>query len=170
MTSENSSRGFPWRQWTPALIWLGFIFLESSDLFSARNTGSVLYGLVTWLFGPVDPEQFAFAHTVSRKIGHMVGYGVLSFLLFRAWRATIRPSTRYWDFFWAVIAFLMTAAVAALDEWHQTFIPSRTGTLRDVVLDCASALGVQLLIFAFMWNRQATAETVAARDVTSSYR
>jgi len=46
----------------------------------------------------------------------------------------------------------MTALVASLDEWHQTFLPSRTGTIRDVVLDSAAALGAQVLLF--LWLRE----------------
>ena len=149
LSSPNHPRSSACREWIAALIWLALIALESTDLFSSRNTGAILYHLVTALFGQVDPEQFAIIHAALRKLGHMLGYGVLSFLLFRAWRATLRPSARNWDFLWAAVAFLMTVTVAALDEWHQTFIASRTGTLRDVFLDSAAALGIQFLIFAF---------------------
>jgi VanZ family protein len=48
----------------------------------------------------------------------------------------------------------MTALVASLDEWHQTFIPSRTGTYKDVLLDSAAALCVQVLLF-FLISRRA---------------
>jgi VanZ family protein len=49
----------------------------------------------------------------------------------------------------------MTAAVASLDEWHQSFLPSRTGTIHDVYLDSASALAVQILLFAIFRKRRA---------------
>ena len=39
------------RAWWPAAVWIGLIAFESTDLFSARNTGSVLYTLLTRLFG-----------------------------------------------------------------------------------------------------------------------
>jgi VanZ family protein len=44
----------------------------------------------------------------------------------------------------------MSAMVASLDEWHQTFIPSRTGAIRDVILDSCAALTAQLLIFLYL--------------------
>jgi len=47
----------------------------------------------------------------------------------------------------------MTALVASLDEWHQTFIPSRTGTYKDVLLDSAAALCVQILLFLLLSRR-----------------
>jgi VanZ family protein len=52
----------------------------------------------------------------------------------------------------ALLAWLGTLSVAALDEWHQTFIPSRTGTVRDVGLD--SVAGVAFLVIAYWWLRR----------------
>jgi VanZ family protein len=83
-----------------------------------------------------------------RKSGHVLGYGILSALLFRAWRATIFvPGHPRWSVVWARIALFMTALVASLDEWHQTFLPSRTGTIRDVVLDSVAALAMQVVLY-----------------------
>jgi VanZ family protein len=42
--------------------------------------------------------------------------------------------------------------VAGLDEWHQTYIPSRTGTIWDVLLD--SVAGVAFLVIAYIWLRR----------------
>jgi VanZ family protein len=58
-----------------------------------------------------------------------------------------RVGNRRWSIVWACIAFFMTALVASLDEWHQTFLPSRTGTIHDVFLDSAAALAAQILLF-----------------------
>ncbi|HKD02812.1 MAG TPA: VanZ family protein, partial [Terriglobales bacterium] len=55
---------------------------------------------------------------------------------------------------WAGIAFFMTALVACLDEWHQTFLPSRTGTLHDVLLDSTAAFAAQLMIFLWFYVRR----------------
>jgi hypothetical protein len=41
--------------------------------------------------------------------------------------------------------------VASLDEWHQSFLPSRTGTIHDVVLDTTAGLAAQILLF--LWLR-----------------
>ena len=66
---------------------------------------------------------------------------LLSILLFRAWRETLPAmGNPRWTFRWAKIAVLGTALVASLDEWHQSFIPSRTGTVRDVLLDTCAAI------------------------------
>ena len=54
---------------------------------------------------------------------------------------------------WGTVSFLMTTLVASLDEWHQTFLPSRTGTVRDVILDSSAALTAQIVIF-FVFSRK----------------
>jgi len=51
---------------------------------------------------------------------------------------------------WATLAFLNTSLVATLDEWHQTFLPSRTGTFRDVILDSSAGLVAQMAVFALI--------------------
>jgi VanZ family protein len=45
---------------------------------------------------------------------------------------------------------LGTALVASLDEWHQSFIPSRTGTVRDVILDTCAGIGAQILVLLWV--------------------
>jgi VanZ family protein len=145
-----------WKQWIPAIVWLGVIAFESTDLLSAEHTGHLLYLWLTYLFGRIDPTSFAFWHHYLRKTGHVVGYAILSYLLFRAWRATLSSvPTGFWEFRWAAVSFLSTAAVASLDEWHQTFIPSRTGSVRDVVLDSAAALAAQVLVYIVLRYKNA---------------
>ncbi len=62
-------------------------------------------------------------------------------------------SSAAWCARWGTIAFLMTVLVASLDEWHQTFLPSRTGTVRDVILDSSAALVAQIVIFMWLKGR-----------------
>ncbi len=136
------------RAWWPALVWIGLITFESTDFFSSRNTGSALYTILTRLFGRVDFYKFLVFHHYLRKTGHVVGYGMLSLLLLRGWRATLgRIHTLLLRA--ALLSWLGTAFVAAMDEWHQSYIPSRTGTARDVVLDTVA--GIAFLVVAYFW-------------------
>jgi VanZ family protein len=129
-------------------VWLGIIAFESTDELSSEHTTTLLYWGLTHLFGRIDPASFVVWHHYLRKTGHVFGYAMLSYLLFRAWRATLSADlARFWEFRWAVVSFLSAAAVASLDEWHQTFIPSRTGSARDVLLDSVAALAAQLLLY-----------------------
>jgi VanZ family protein len=133
--------------WIAAILWLILIAIESTALLSAHNTSRILYPILHFLFG-LDWARFEFWHVYIRKGGHVVGYAILSVLLFRAWRATLPAmSGAHWTPRWATIAILGTALVASLDEWHQSFIPSRTGRWQDVVLDTAAGIAAQALIF-----------------------
>jgi VanZ family protein len=138
------------KTWIAALLWIGLIATESTDSFSSEHTSRFLYPLLHFLIG-LDLARFEVLHHYIRKSGHFVGYFALSFLLFRAWRATLHlPWAPRWALRWATIAFFMSVLVASLDEWHQTFIPSRTGTFSDVVLDSCAAFAAQVLIFLFL--------------------
>jgi len=70
------------------------------------------------------------------------------------------PGAPRWAWRWAQVAFFMTVLVASLDEWHQSFIPSRTGTWHDVVLDGAAAVGAQILLYLLLrgWRPQGAQE------------
>ncbi len=146
MNSRNiDSRRESYKAWIAAGLWLFLIAIESTDMLSAQNTSSLLYALATSLFGPISMAKFYVWHTLLRKTGHVLGYGTLSWLLFRAWRTTISlTDLRRWSFDWARASFFMTVLVACLDEWHQSFLPSRTGSVQDVVLDSSAALAVQV--------------------------
>lgn len=47
---------------------------------------------------------------------------------------------------WSAIAVALVAVIASLDEWHQSYVPGRTGELRDVGLDLVGATLAQVLI------------------------
>ena len=155
-TDLTASRPNLVRAWWPAIVWIGLIAFESTDFFSSEHTGSMLYTILTRLFGHIDFYKFLVFHHYLRKTGHVVGYGMLSLLLLRGWRATLgRVPTLLLRT--ALLSWLGTAIVAALDEWHQSYIPSRTGTIWDVALD--SVAGVAFLVVAYFWlQRSAIAE------------
>jgi VanZ family protein len=153
------------RAWIPALLWLSLIAFESTAMMSAENTSHLLRAIARFLDPQITLAHLNLLNRVGRKIGHGIGYGVLSLLMLRAWWATLtlpRSATRLpswsamvtaWSARAAVLALLSAAAVAVLDEWHQTFLPGRTGTIRDVVLDTTAAAFVQLVILAARGGR-----------------
>lgn len=144
----------PWKEWIPAAIWLGIIALESTNLGSSEHTYRFLYPMFHFLTG-VDFVRFLDWNYHLRKTGHVVGYFMLSLLLFRAWRATLPFAGNVaWTMQWARISFFMTALVASLDEWHQSYLPSRTGRWQDVVLDSSAALAAQTIIWIVLRSRR----------------
>jgi len=113
------------RYWLPVLLWMGMIFVASS-----RSS------LPFVLNKTVD---FA-----TKKAGHVTEYGALAFLL---WRAISKERG------WPVLpslggAFFLSLLYAASDEFHQTLVPGRDGTLTDVGFD---ALGALLALGLVWW-------------------
>ena len=138
------------KAWIALILWLIVIAMESSAYFSAHNTGRFLYPLLHFLFG-LERSRFDVWHFFIRKGGHVFGYGLLSILLFRAWRETLPAiGNPRWTFRWANISVLGAALVASLDEWHQSYIPSRTGSVQDVLLDTCAGIGAQILLFLWL--------------------
>ena len=148
----NSAQKHLLKTWIAAILWLGLIVAESTSFASAENTSRFLYPLLHFLFG-VGPDSFSVWHFFIRKTGHFVGYFTLSWLLFRAWRDTFPFPGMSWAIQWARISFFMTALVACLDEWHQTYLPNRTGSLHDVLLDSAAALVAQVVLYLILRRR-----------------
>ena len=151
-TRSTRDRHHVLKAWIALILWLIVIAIESTSYLSSQNTGHFLYPLMHFLFG-VSEAGFEPYHAFIRKSGHVFGYGLLSILLFRAWRETLPlVSGVRWSFRWANIAVLGTCLVASLDEWHQSFLPTRTGTVRDVILDTCAGIAAQLAIFlAHRW-------------------
>jgi len=140
--------------WIPATICVLLILTSSSDSFSSENTSSVLRPFMEGIFGPFANHTWIKLLYDIRKTGHFFAYGFVSCVFFRAWRMTFRLSRSYS----AVTASLRAAAVALLstlvlcsaDEFHQSFLPKRTGSPFDVLLDMCGAVTCHLIMFTFV--------------------
>ncbi len=145
------------KAWIALILWLTVIAIESTAYLSAANTSRLLYPVLHFMFG-ISYARFEPWNMFLRKCGHVFGYGLLSILLFRAWRETLPVRSMNarenpaWTFRWANIAVLGTALVASLDEWHQSYIPTRTGAIRDVILDTCAGIAAQILVL--LWIRR----------------
>ncbi len=148
------------RAWVPALLWLAVIAWESTPLASSENTGHLFLAVARFFDPHITLGQLQLLNELGRKAGHCLGYGVLSLLMLRAWWATLimpgsaprlpswKAMVQSWSARAAMVALLSAVVVAGLDEWHQTLLPGRTGTIRDVALDSMAAACVQLLVIA----------------------
>lgn len=143
------------KAWIAAILWLIVIAIESTTYLSSHNTSRFLYPLLHFLFG-MNHARFEHLHFFIRKGGHVFGYGMLCILLFRAWRETLPVADgAKWTLRWAALAVFGTFVVASLDEWHQSYIPSRTGTPWDVLLDTCAGVTAQILVVAYYaWSRR----------------
>ena len=131
------------------------IALESTSTMSAANTSEWLYPFWVKLFGPISLQHWNEVHHLIRKTGHFVGYGIVSLAFFYSWRQTLhRMAVKHWTL-WrraSVLAVLSTLLIASLDEYHQSFLPSRTASPVDVGIDLCGAIAAQLvLLLAISW-------------------
>jgi len=147
MSSNERRLKFWINAWWPVALGICIIAIESTPEFGADHTSGPLRWLYQAIFGPVSDARWALIHLLVRKSGHFIGYGLLGLAWLRAWWMTLPRSMFLVD---AVLALLGTAMTASADEFHQSFLPNRTGTPWDVLLDCSGALAMQLLVYVFM--------------------
>lgn len=144
--------------WLPVLFGLTVIFFESTRTMSGANTGRWLLDLCHALWGQTDEGPVETANLILRKTGHFCGYGILGLFFRRAWYISLRKSwegsRRRLPFAAAALAVFCIFCVASADEIHQSFLPGRTSSIYDVLLDTAGALLFNRLFFVVMARRR----------------
>jgi VanZ family protein len=144
MWSSHQGLKFWVSAWLPVAIGIGVIALESTTWFGANHTSHPLRWLWEHLFGPVSVARWDLIHHSIRKCGHFIGYGLIGVAWLRAWWMTLPQSHFLEDTF---LSLLGTALIASLDELHQSYLPNRTGSPWDVLIDCSGALTLQLAVY-----------------------
>ena len=119
-------------RYLPLVAWLAFISYASSDEFSAENTSRIIGPLILWLFPRTTPETLAVIHFITRKVAHFTEYAILGFLAARAFRASTQR--------WFLVSVCLVVVYALIDEYHQSFVPSRTASVFDSLIDIAGGL------------------------------
>ena len=130
-------------RYLPLIAWLAFISYASSDDFNAGNTSRIIGPLILWLFPNTSPETLAVIHFVTRKIAHFTEYAILGFLAARAFRTSPRPAVHER---WFLICVTLVVVYALLDEYHQSFVPSRTASIFDSFIDMSGGLTALIII------------------------
>jgi VanZ family protein len=130
----------------PVIAWMLLIFAGSSDVLSAEHTSRFLMPFLRWLDPTISVQAIIAIHFAVRKIGHFTEYAVLALLLWRALRGGFGAVGKGMV---AAAAFLIAAGFAASDEFHQSFVATRTASAHDVVIDCIGALVAVLLCVIF---------------------
>jgi len=126
------------KYWLPAILWMVLIFVGSTDLMSAEQTSHFLVPFLRWLKPDISIETLNAMQFAIRKIAHVTEYGVLAWLLWRAFRARTFSKHALWKL--ASSALLISACYAALDEFHQSFVITRTASVHDVMIDIVGAM------------------------------
>jgi len=97
--------------WLPPLLWMAIIFYLSS-----RSRISI---------SPTYIVNFIFFKTL-----HVLEYAFLYFLWFRVFNNLNKKSTSRWFF-----PFIIAVLFAISDELHQSIVPTRQSTIRDMFID-----------------------------------
>lgn len=143
-------------RYLPLVAWLLFISFASSDSFNAGNTSRIIGPLIRWLFPDTTPETLAVVHLITRKAAHFVEYAILAYLAARAFRTSPRPALAKR---WFLASLALVVAYALLDEYHQSFVASRTGSIYDSLIDIAGGLAALLIIRRHRKHTRALKET-----------
>ena len=82
-------------------------------------------------------------HLITRKLAHFTEYAILGFLAARAFRTSPRPAIRSR---WFLISATLVVTFALIDEYHQRFVPTRTGSIYDSLIDIVGGITALLVI------------------------
>jgi len=135
-------------RYLPLILWLGFISFASSGSFAASNTSRIIGPLVLWLFPNTSPETLLVIHMITRKVAHFTEYAILGFLAARAFRGSPRPGLQRR---WFLASLCLIVVYSLLDEYHQSFVPSRTASVYDSLIDMAGGLTALVIIRSRGW-------------------
>jgi VanZ family protein len=124
------------------------MFLFSTDMMSSSETSRFIVPALKFLFPDLTASGISFWHGAIRKLAHVAEYFILATFVYRALKFE-RPSLI--DAKLRTIVFVALAAL--LDEFHQSFVPSRTATIIDVGYDCLGGVWALWIIAAYEFRR-----------------
>ena len=124
------------KYWLPPVLWMAFIVGLSTDAGSSEHTESWLLPFLSALVPWATAAQLEALHWLTRRLAHLSEYAILAALWLRAFvrGRDLPPRTA------GLVALAISVAWAILDELHQSFVPSRSASLADVLVDSAGAL------------------------------
>jgi VanZ family protein len=122
------------------------LYGASTSALSAGHTSRVIRPLLRWLLPKVSENEIDAIHSVVRKVAHFVGYAILGFLARRALISSARDFVRR---YWFSMSALLVVVYALFDEWHQSLVPTRTGSIYDSGIDVAGGMTVLVLFWVF---------------------
>ena len=130
----------------PLVVWAALIFIGSTSALSGSNT-SVVLRPVLWLFPHASEATLALIHFLVRKVGHLTEYAILALFAARAFRTSSHELLRN-RWFW--VSFLFVVAYSLSDEFHQSFVPSRTASIYDSMIDSVGGF----VALTMLWRRR----------------
>ena len=105
--------------WLLLVAWMAVMYAFSDQPYSGKVTEELL--------GPFN--------IAVRKAAHLSEYAILFILSRRAWLESLAGADRVR--LSLLLALALSTAYAFLDEWHQAFVPGRSATISDALIDCS---------------------------------
>jgi Predicted integral membrane protein len=132
-----------WR-YGPLVLWSLLIFFASTSFLSGSNTAEVVRPFLLWLFPHASEATLNFIHGILiRKGAHFTEYAIFALLAARALRTSSRDFLRS---HWLSVALAFVVVYALGDEFHQSFVPSRTASIYDSMIDTCGGLAALCLL------------------------
>ena len=129
--------------WLPVILWMGVIFGMSTGMFSSDHTSRFIVPVLQFFFPWLPPHDVDLIHGLIRRAGHVTEYFILGLLLFRAFRS---DSPQAWLPRWTLYTIIAVVLYAMSDEFHQSFVVTRTASLVDVSIDTAGGVLSQIAV------------------------
>jgi VanZ family protein len=133
------------KYWIPAICVAVMISLFSTRYFSGERTAHVIIPILRWLFPTAGRHALRLMHFAIRKAAHITEFALFSITVFRG----VRAERHGWRLNWALITLAIAVVYASLDEWHQSFVPLREPSVRDVLIDTTGALLAQIAVWIY---------------------
>jgi VanZ family protein len=146
--------------WAVTVAWAGNITFLSTASFSGSVTGWLLQQIISSLHIHLAHHTFEIVHSLTRKLAHCTEYGIFSLLLYHSFTFRRLES---WNTRSAISAVVVAGLFSLTDEYHQSFVPGRTASIKDCGLDTFGALLGMLLLYAGR-RLQASRSKVAATN------
>ena len=125
--------------WLPPLLWMALIFPVGNKALSSSLVYEIFVGALKKIFPGAGGGFYEVSYIIFRKSLHFLEYGILAFLLYRAFRGEKRIR---WGARWAVSAGAVAVVYGFLDEFLQSFVPDRNGSPIDWGVDTAGILTI----------------------------
>lgn len=130
------------KYWVPVISLMCFTSWMSTETFSSQNTYSWIEMVLRSLASKITSQEIGLMHALLRKAAHLIEYFILGLLLIRAFRGDFTES---WKWRWSFFAVMVLILWAATDEFHQSFVTTRTASALDVGIDTAGGMLAQLV-------------------------
>ncbi|HSQ79153.1 MAG TPA: VanZ family protein [Candidatus Bathyarchaeia archaeon] len=127
----------------PLLLWMAFIFPVWNRALGSSSIYTTFAHIFRWALPHASRQALDVCYIVFRKTLHVVEYGLLAYLFYRAFRAGQSP---LWSRRTGLQAAAAAVAYGLLDEYLQSFVPNRFGSPYDWLIDTIGIVAAIALI------------------------